>query len=745
MVGFIFGGNTGETPETLKRKRSVAEALAARTSTAPKNVGEGLSAIGNALIYRALMNKVDAGDAAGRASAEADRNAFMSGYRSPVADALMPPSSKSAGIPMPGSAGEVAATSLATGDTYEPFINTIKEGGLTNPYGLAAVAATGRAESGWSAANANRTWSDPSESGQPGTAGGIMSWRGPRYQALAATGDLSPQGQAKFFLQEDPDLIAKLNNAKSLEEAQGLMNRAWAFAGYNRPGGESSRRLAYAKGYLPNFQGGSTEVASLDPSAGMSASDAINAAATPSGYVDPAVASQNAQPAPVTAPAAAQAPEFDAGRFGPRMNLAEMPPTQADIAPQLQTQTAALTGQPSPVVAALARPGSVVDAPAPVATATAAPAAVAPSQPVQSTQAQAKPQEVAQAGPGADYFPAAPNVPSQTGPSMDQIMRVLNNPYATETDKALAMSELERRQKQSDPAYQLEMETKRANLERLKRPGYRIATQEERQAFGIPADDNRPYQIGPEGQISAIGGQGQAQSPGVEARQREALATQYGIDPKSAEGQRFILTGTLPASDKGVTAGDREAIREADDAVNSGEATLSLLDRAMELSGKAYEGTGAGARALVTSQFGSEAGMATREFDNIITEQALGQLKAIFGGAPTEGERAILLEVQGSSSQPQAVRDAILRRARKAVERRVNYNRDRANELRGGTYYRPKPEGEVPVQAPATSGAPTSATASGAQPKSIKSPAEYEALPSGAEFIAPDGSRRRKP
>lgn len=472
MVGFIFGGNTGETPETLKRKRSVAEALAARTSTAPKNVGEGLSAIGNALIYRALMNKVDAGDAAGRASAEADRNAFMSGYRSPVADALMPPSSKSAGIPMTESAGEVAATSPTTGDTYEPFINTIKEGGLTNPYGLAAVAATGRAESGWSAANANRTWSDPSESGQPGTAGGIMSWRGPRYQALAATGDLSPQGQAKFFLQEDPDLIAKLNNAKSLEEAQGLMNRAWAFAGYNRPGGESSRRLAYAKGYLPNFQDGGTEVASLDPSAGMSASDAINAAATPSGYVDPAVASQNAQPAPVTAPAAAQAPEFDAGRFGPRMNLAEMPPTQADIAPQLQTQTAALTGQTSPVVAALARPGSVVDAPAPVASASAAPApaAVAPSQPVQSTQAQGKPQEVAQAGPGADYFPAAPNVPSQTGPSMDQIMRVLNNPYATETDKALAMSELERRQKMNDPAYKMQLEKSQIELQRLRSP-----------------------------------------------------------------------------------------------------------------------------------------------------------------------------------------------------------------------------------------------------------------------------------
>jgi len=135
------------------------------------------------------------------------------------------------------------------GDTYKPFMSAIRAGGVTNPNALAAIAATGRAESGWSAANANRTWSDPSESGQAGTAGGIMSWRGPRYQALAATGDLSPEGQARFFLQEDPNLIAALNAAKTPEEAADLMANAWKFAGYNRPGGEAARRRAMARNY----------------------------------------------------------------------------------------------------------------------------------------------------------------------------------------------------------------------------------------------------------------------------------------------------------------------------------------------------------------------------------------------------------------------------------------------------------------------------------------------------------------
>lgn len=170
----------------------------------------------------------------------------------------------------------------AQGDTFQPFISTVKAGGLTNPYGLAAVASTGKAESGWSAKNANRTWSDPSESGKPGTAGGVMSWRGPRYEALAATGDLSPEGQAKFFLQENPDLIQKLNNASSVEEAQQLMNNAWAFAGYDRPGGESARRLAMAQNYYANEFGN-------DPGGEpMEQGDAA-----PQAYRDPMVSVQN--------------------------------------------------------------------------------------------------------------------------------------------------------------------------------------------------------------------------------------------------------------------------------------------------------------------------------------------------------------------------------------------------------------------------------------------------------------------
>lgn len=422
MAGFIFGGNTGETPESLQRKRSIAAALVS-SGRAPRDVGEGLNAIGNALVYRALMSEVGAGEAAGKKALEADRAAFMGGFGASPS----PASGSSSIVPMTDAAGEVSATSpkvaaSGSGNVYDDFIGGVKAAGLTNPYGLAAVAATGQAESGWSPQNANRSWSDPSQSGQAGTAGGVMSWRNERLNNLYSfarqrgeqPGSISPATQAAFFVQEDPSLIQALNGAKSAEEAQRLMNNAWKFAGYDKPGGETARRMGLASSYLPRFQGGNTEVASLDPSAGMSAAAAIDAAAAPSGYVDPMVSAPNSR--------------------GAVANALMAP------APQ--------SAQPSSVVAALASP-------------TAAPRSASDALPVSemasTTNAARAPSQgvtVAQA--------------LGSGPSVQQAFKLLNNPYATEADKAMATSVIEQAQKRNDPAYQLEQDYRRAQLEALR-------------------------------------------------------------------------------------------------------------------------------------------------------------------------------------------------------------------------------------------------------------------------------------
>ncbi|MCO5092663.1 phage tail tip lysozyme [Bosea sp. (in: a-proteobacteria)] len=141
------------------------------------------------------------------------------------------------------------------------FLGGVQNAGLTNPNGLAAVAAYGRSESGYSPQNAGRTWNDPSESGQPGQAGGIMSWRAERLQNLqrfAASrgeqGNGSPETQAAFLASEDPTLIPRLNAAQTPQEANQIMAQAWRFGGYDRPGqGEHARREGLTAQYAQRY------------------------------------------------------------------------------------------------------------------------------------------------------------------------------------------------------------------------------------------------------------------------------------------------------------------------------------------------------------------------------------------------------------------------------------------------------------------------------------------------------------
>lgn len=69
-MGFIFGENTPWTYDQLQQKRKVAESLMAGMGDTPRNVGEGLNAIGKALAYRGLEKR--AGKEEARMKSEAD-------------------------------------------------------------------------------------------------------------------------------------------------------------------------------------------------------------------------------------------------------------------------------------------------------------------------------------------------------------------------------------------------------------------------------------------------------------------------------------------------------------------------------------------------------------------------------------------------------------------------------------------------------------------------------------------------
>ena len=77
-MAFIFGGNTPWTYEQLQRKRAVADSLLGSMGE-PKNVGEGLAAIGKALAYRGIEKRAGKEEARMRGEFDAKWGALLGG------------------------------------------------------------------------------------------------------------------------------------------------------------------------------------------------------------------------------------------------------------------------------------------------------------------------------------------------------------------------------------------------------------------------------------------------------------------------------------------------------------------------------------------------------------------------------------------------------------------------------------------------------------------------------------------
>ncbi|WP_234837710.1 phage tail tip lysozyme [Sinorhizobium meliloti] len=438
MVGFLFGGSTNETPETLKRKRELAMAIMG-AHAAPKNIGEGLSALGAGIAAGVMNRRADKAEGEGRASADA---LFSGGLKGQLAGSIMglAPNTSASSMISPGVKPAAASdVDMSGNDIYSSFMDTV-DNTIKNPFGLAAVAATGKAESRFSPGNVNRTWSDPSQSGDPGTAGGIMSWRGPRLESLQAfaakkgeQGNGSPQTQAEFLLQEDPNLVTALNGAKSTEEAQQIMNNAWKFAGYNQPGGEAANRLGYANAFLPNFQGQQApqQVASLDPSIGMP-SEHPQSAAPLQGPPMPSLSDEVAE--------FEKTPEY-AARFPGRNVGANAQPQQPSpqpqgIPPQFQGSQQLADAQGGMMSALMGG---------------------APASPEQIAQARAR---------GA----AQQQPQQQSGPDQATLYQILTHPFSTPEQKAVAQMMLEQQMQAADPVRQMQLEKGRLELEEARKP-----------------------------------------------------------------------------------------------------------------------------------------------------------------------------------------------------------------------------------------------------------------------------------
>lgn len=128
---------------------------------------------------------------------------------------------------------------------------------------------------------------------------------------------------------------------------------------------------------------------------------------------------------------------------------------------------------------------------------------------------------------------------------------------------------------------------------------------------------------------------------------------------------------------------------ETESELNASTSALSALSKAYELNPNTFTGAGPDIvqrKALELSGAKSEKLTNTRIMENLLGSQALEQLKVIFGGAPTEGERAILLDLQGMGAKSLDERAEIIKRAAQLVRQREVRARRKLDEIRSGRY-----------------------------------------------------------
>ncbi|MBB2964069.1 hypothetical protein [Methylobacterium sp. R2-1] len=602
-----------------------------------------------------LMNAYKGGGAAVPATG---LGAPAGGAVAPVAPsstpAALPSFAGGGGAPMrvPGNGGEIETR----------FVDALKSGGLTNPYGLAAMAAYAGRESGYKPGNITGSWSDPSESGQPGTSGGILSWRGDRFanmRRLTAGAKDPVAAQATFALTESPELTLALQNAKSPEEANQLMARAWKFAGYNRPGGEFAARLGSTREYLARLGGAATEAPAQVASAEPDAANLPAASAKPAGFVVPQGGDAAAAPSQAF-------PGFPAG-------------AATRMTPELQTALNAAWRNPS----TRAMTGQIFG---------------------QLLKGQDAGWDLKEVNGQSAWVNTRNGQILPIGQAKRNTATVGNNLVDTATGEVLYAAP------DKDSSKLLNVPAGTTVLDPVTRQPIYTAPRAERDEGDKVRD-----------QVAA----------------REQEAKRLGLEPGTPKFESYVLTSKI-GRDQELSATDKKAIMEAEESVLSAQTAVDALNQAKAISPKAYVGPTAGIRGYATSLVGSEAGEATQEMENIVSSNALGQLKAIFGGNPTEGERKILLQIQGSASQPDAVRQKIFDRGIALAQRRLEFNQRRAEDLKGGTFY--KAEGK---DAPRASGLPPSLPVK--VTPSMKPEDIVKRFPSGTRLILPDGSEGRVP
>lgn len=656
MPSYIFGGDTGITPEELDRQRAVASALLQGMRGTPRNLGEGLGAIGNALAYRFAQNKIKKGE---KANAE---------YSDSVIKSLFPGGKKDAAsnVGTPGAASEIAAITPgggAAGDmtAYQNAIASIESAG-SGDYGAVGPRhkTMGRALGRYQIMESNiGPWSKEAL-GREVTADEFMA---------------DPSIQDAIFNKKFASYVDKYGPEGAAQ--------AW-FAG---PGGvgKGSRKdslgttvSAYSDKFSKALGRGPQEVASLDPTAGM-AEGAIVPGAEP---IIPMGEEGGTSPV-ATALARQGGQETGAGAA-----IAE----QANGVPQL-TSSEQLGGVSGGIMPAL-------DGGQP-----------ATAEQIAQAQQIGQQQQVAQAPAGE--------------PTVEQLLEAAADPRLSERgravvkillDRAMAKEDAraKRQEQDADPLRKLELRKAEAEVKALENP--------------VPkdTDDIREYNL--------------AVSQGYKGSFAE-----YQQEMKKAGATSVNVGGVEKGFDKTVGEGYGKQFLDMQEQARAAQRAANALDvMEQSLGNPGFYSGAAGDTIAQLKRIGASLGMdpegiSSMEAFNAMSKQAaLDAMGGSLGTGFSNADRDFVMDqVPNLGNTPDGNKKLVeIQRAlngRKMEIAQIARDYATANDGRidpGFDDYLAKWAEENPLFP---------------KPPGQITKEEYDALPSGAEFIAPDGSRRRKP
>lgn len=624
MVAFIFNPEKGETPEGLARQRAIAAQLMA-SGRAPRNVGEGLVALGDGLVAGVLNSRASAGEQAGAESWNKD----WSGIAAALGGGAFPPApnpadtASMATMPAPDMAS--ARVAQAHGDSGGGFNGDLRSGIIetaraigADPMDLATAISYETAGTFDPTKRGPRTqWGQHRgliQFGEPQARQHGVDWSNPVRSQLGPDGAIASYFRSSGFKpgMSGLDLYSTIN--------AGAPGR-YAASDANNGGAPGSVRDKWETQMAGHRQKAMALLGNID--------------AAPASA--PATASSLTSEALQAWAATNYAPEQQGGALDAVNALgASQPVGVAENEADVLAQEAAMAGQDPQAFAA---PGAMPAQPDP----NAGIAAALMQQPQQEAPAPASIQGVASAL-GAGGMPEMAGVQQRPvpGPSLDQLLRVASNPHMPAHMRPIVSALLQQEMQSRDPMRQLEMQ-------KLQRE---LAAPPERKTATIDGRlvDTQTGQI-----ISDFG-----QRPTTGIQEYEYYADQMrraGIEPQPFDvwdqGRRKSGAPNVNVggnSSKFIEESDKAAAGRMNDYVVQGSQAGQMMSDMQQLLDLGSQ-IGTGKEAELKAAFGPYAQMLGIEIDRLgeaqafksITDRLAPQMRPVGAGSSSDRDVAMYL------------------------------------------------------------------------------------------------------